>query len=320
MCGGSGDLTRLELVVDGRVVRRACGDGGTVLKWSSWDLAELMGQSAVLCAVDEDTHGHLCLGHVVLTDAPVPPTPMADITRWADHGRDFYAPITFSNLRDDRVVWLGWMSNWDYAREVPTHPWRGQQSLARQLDLVSTPRGLRLRQRVVQEMQACVAPDPVVRVVQADAQTAAEALAAKAPSGRYWRSRLVVAADGLSEPIGLELFKGMNEAVRVGFDPATGSFFIDRVARRAAFAGYTERHIAQRLRDDPQISMEIWTDGSTVELFADGGIVVISDLVYSGADATAVTLFHGAENPKVETLELHRLTTELNAKQDNPCF
>ena len=104
----------------------------------------------------------------------------ADITLWADHGRDFYAPITFSNLPDGRVLWMGWMSNWDYARELPTQPWRGQQSGVRELSLVTTPRGLRLRQRMAAEMLALVEPMAWVQVCQQAATQVAAALAAGA--------------------------------------------------------------------------------------------------------------------------------------------
>jgi len=83
------------------------------------------------------------------------------------------------------------------------------------------------------------------------------------------------------------------------------SFFVDRRTSTPAFAGQSERHDAPRLLDGPEITLEIWVDGSTVELFADGGTVVISDLVYPEPGATGVALFHGAENPPGCSLDLH---------------
>ncbi len=312
--GGRTYLTRLELLVDNQVVHHASGDDTEVLKWKSWDVSALMGRQAVLRAVDEVSTGwgHLLIDHIVMTDAAVAQPPIADITLWADHGRDFYAPITFANMPDGRVVWLGWMSNWDYARVLPTQPWRGQQSSVRELDLVTTPRGLRLCQRMVDEVHALVHPDALLSVGEINSAAAAQALAAQAPSGRQWFVRLVVPVAGLRAPIGLEVFKGIGQTARVGFDPARRTFFIDRTTRTPEFAGQSERHDATRVLDDATISIEVWTDGSTIELLADGGTVVITDLVYADPAATGVALFHGPENPPLQSLQLFAVRSVLH--------
>ena len=54
-------------------------------------------------------------------------------TRWLDFGRDNYAGVTFSNAPDEKRIFLGWMSNWEYATKIPTHPWRSAMTLPREL-------------------------------------------------------------------------------------------------------------------------------------------------------------------------------------------
>jgi len=56
---------------------------------------------------------------------------------WLDYGRDNYAGVTWSNIpeSDDRKLFIGWMSNWDYARDVPTYAWRSSMTIARSLKL-----------------------------------------------------------------------------------------------------------------------------------------------------------------------------------------
>jgi fructan beta-fructosidase len=56
-----------------------------------------------------------------------------DRVRWADFGRDFYAAVTWSNLPEP--TWIGWMSNWQYANQVPTEPFRSIMSIPRKLGL-----------------------------------------------------------------------------------------------------------------------------------------------------------------------------------------
>ena len=52
-------------------------------------------------------------------------------TRWADYGSDFYAAVSWNGVprSDGRRVWIGWMSNWTYAQDVPTSPWRSATRL-----------------------------------------------------------------------------------------------------------------------------------------------------------------------------------------------
>lgn len=315
IAGSNNPLTRLELHVDGQVVCQTQGHGGSAMQWHTWDVSAWQGREAHVRAVDEAVDGCLLLDHIVLCNAPVQPAPLAEIALWADHGRDFYAPITFANMPDGRVIWLGWMSNWDYARQVPTAPWRGQFSGVRELDLVPTPRGLRLRQRPVQEMLALRSTPAWVDVQAQDANLAVRSVGDAVPESRQLMARLELAVPGLSAPIGFELFRGADHAVSVGYDPATRTFFIDRRTASPLFAGHSERHDAARLLDEPQLSLEVWIDGSTVELFADGGTVVISDLVFPSPQAMACTLFHGPENPLITRMVVNAVRATVHVQQ-----
>jgi hypothetical protein len=314
LAGGATRRTRLELQFDGRVVHEACGQGDGVLRWASWDVSALLGRQAVLRAVDEatETGGYLLLDHIVMTDEPVHPPSVTDITLWADHGRDFYAPICFGNVPDGRVLWMGWMSNWDYARQLPSKPWRGQMSGVRELDLVEAHDGLRLRQRVAREMEALLESPALAEATAITAAQAAALLTQSALSSRHLMARLEVLVQGLNSPVGLEVFKSPHEAVRVGFDPQRKTFFVDRRTTSPSFVGQSERHDALRLVNAPRVLIEIWIDGSTIEMFADGGTVVISDLAYPRPEATCVGMFHGPENPMITRLTVHTVRATMH--------
>lgn len=306
IAGGRGHATRVELLVGGRVLQQASGDDTEILKWVSWDVATLVGLGAQLRVVDEATGawGHISVDHFVMTDRPIHQPSNAEITLWADHGRDFYAPITFANMPAGRVVWLGWMSNWDYARVVPTRPWRGQQSLPRELSLAATPRGLRLCQAVVEEAKALVNPTPVQRATDAPASQVAAMLAGGPAVGLQLLLKLRLSRATVGEAVGVELFKGRDGAIKVGFDPASESFFVDRTTASPEFAGQSERHTAPRVLTSDELSLEIWVDGSTLEVFADYGLVAISDLVYCDPADVGLGFFHGAEDPRIGLLEV----------------
>ena len=58
-----------------------------------------------------------------------------EVTKWMDYGKDHYATVTFDNAPDGRLVAMAWMSNWQYANQVPTMQFRSANSVPRDLDL-----------------------------------------------------------------------------------------------------------------------------------------------------------------------------------------
>ena len=62
-------------------------------------------------------------------------------TKWLDYGKDHYATVTWHNAPDNRCVAIGWMSNWQYANQLPTVAFRSQNTIARDLSLFTDDAG-----------------------------------------------------------------------------------------------------------------------------------------------------------------------------------
>ncbi|MCO5291172.1 MAG: glycoside hydrolase family 32 protein [Chitinophagaceae bacterium] len=60
-------------------------------------------------------------------------------TLWMDYGTDNYAGVTYNNIptSDGRRILIGWMSNWNYAQNVPTTTWRSTMTIPRKLSLAN---------------------------------------------------------------------------------------------------------------------------------------------------------------------------------------
>lgn len=58
-----------------------------------------------------------------------------EVTKWMDYGKDHYATVTFDNAPEGRHVAIAWMSNWQYANQVPTKQYRAGNSIPRDLGL-----------------------------------------------------------------------------------------------------------------------------------------------------------------------------------------
>ena len=55
--------------------------------------------------------------------------------KWIDLGRDNYAGVTYNNTPNQERIFIGWMSNWDYAQDTPTEKWRSAMTVPRTLTL-----------------------------------------------------------------------------------------------------------------------------------------------------------------------------------------
>jgi sucrose-6-phosphate hydrolase SacC (GH32 family) len=103
-------------------------------------------------------------------------TPADPRARWADAGPDFYAAQSWTGA--EPPVWVGWLSNWAYASELPSDGWRGTLSIPRVLSLAADGDGYRLVQTPV-ETGAAMGAAPVMagpRTLDADERLALPAL------------------------------------------------------------------------------------------------------------------------------------------------
>jgi fructan beta-fructosidase len=76
------------------------------------------------------------------------------VTRWIDYGPDNYAGVTWSNIpqSDGRRLFLGWMSNWQYANVVPTEAWRSANTVPREVSLNKKVTGYELKFKPAREL------------------------------------------------------------------------------------------------------------------------------------------------------------------------
>lgn len=186
--------------------------------------------------------------------------------RWADHGKDFYAALTWNDL-PDRRVWIAWMNNWQYAKEVPTPGQRGLMSLPRELHVMHSQSGPLLAQRPIPELISLRKQHSQLAPVNALRQGQAHEFQLQWPSHEHAR----VEVDFCSAA-GLEC--------RVTLDGSALTVSRPEAAHTAALPGFAGQHRAPLPCGGPQQRLHLFLDACTIEVFADGGCSVISDLLY----------------------------------------
>ena len=115
--------------------------------------------------------------------------------------------------------------------------------------------------------------------------------------------------DESREDIGLELSNDVGEKLRIGYSAADKQFYIDRTKLKNTefskdFAGI---HTALRISTGKQVKLHVYIDRSSVEVFADDGTVVLTDLFYPAKDFSAVQLFRQSEQTKILQANMYSL-------------
>ena len=181
-----------------------------------------------------------------------------EVTKWMDYGKDHYATVSFSNAPDGRIVVLPWMSNWQYANQVPTQQFRSANGLPRDLGLYSYNG----------EDYVSVKPSPEVF-----------AAFEKKPSGRL-QPAAYIEVTNIKSNASIVLSNDKGERVTMVYDGKNSTFSMDRTE-----SGVTDFHSDFKAKTVAPTngvikSMQIFIDRCSIEAFDTEGKVAMTNLVF----------------------------------------
>ena len=181
-----------------------------------------------------------------------------EVTKWMDYGKDHYATVSFSNAPDGRIVVLPWMSNWQYANQVPTQQFRSANGLPRDLGLYSNNG----------EDYVSVKPSPEVF-----------AAFEKKPSGRL-QPAAYIEVTNIKSNASIVLSNDKGERVTMVYDGKNATFSMDRTE-----SGVTDFHSDFKAKTVAPTngvikSMQIFIDRCSIEAFDTEGKVAMTNLVF----------------------------------------
>jgi fructan beta-fructosidase len=207
---------------------------------------------------------------------------------WIDEGKDNYATVTWFGAPDNRRISIGWMSNWEYANKVPTGLWRSATTLPRELSLKTTEKGIRLFQKPVKEQE-------ILRgeTTQIAAQIVSEIYDLKPTSPTNEIMLTFDLSKTTAQDLGVVLSNSKGEKVLIGYEKPTNRFYIDRTegSKKDFDKGFAGRHYATRTATDNILKMNLHIDVASVELFADDGVTVMSDIFFPNEDFNQAAIF-----------------------------
>jgi len=228
---------------------------------------------------------------------------------WADYGKDFYASTSFSDVPAtySRRIWIGWLSNWEYAAKVPTSPWRGVQSIPRTLTLKRFSQGIRLVQAPVKEL-AEIRQSRFI-ILGKDAATADVPLLARRI--RNDAQEITVEIDaGTSAEAGLRVREGKDQSTTIGVDWGKQEVYVDRThSGDVSFdQNFPGRQTGPLLPSGgKQVKLHVFVDRSSVEVFVNDGATVFSDAIFPSRESQAVEVYSKNGNARIVKLEIWNL-------------
>jgi fructan beta-fructosidase len=233
----------------------------------------------------------------------------AETVLWVDNGADFYAAQAWNGAPGGRSVWLGWMNNWAYAQNTPSSSFRGSFSLPRQLALVTTPQGIRLQQKPIAELQALRGPAWQLPAQPLPAGT----LPLNGISEQTLEIMVEFALDVPSaDRFGFRVKTGEGDyaaiAYAVGYDVKAHQLFVDRsgvgeMSIKPPFAGIHSANLEPDAKST--LSLHIFVDRSSVEVFANNGQIVITDQIFPASIGQTMELFSEGGQVKLKSLTIY---------------
>jgi len=163
---------------------------------------------------------------------------------------------------------LGWMDNWQYASKLPTSPWRGQMTIPREITLKTFPDGIRLVQKPAGIFDKAGKPT------------------SSTPNARSFEMTAVLGI-GSAREAGWKLDFGNDAFVLIGYNATRHEVFVDRIhSGLVAFSrDFPVRVSAPRPQIGSALDFRVLIDRNSVELFAAGGRVTLTNFVFPPSTA-----------------------------------
>ncbi|MDO6519538.1 glycoside hydrolase family 32 protein [Zobellia uliginosa] len=228
---------------------------------------------------------------------------------WVDHGRDNYAGVTWSNVTtaDGGKLFIGWMSNWLYANEVPTEKWRSSNTVARELGLIKGTDTYRLVSKPVKELEnyrAKKVADRAIPIRGKAVLTTTETISLSKTEINFSISELVQAKYTFS------LSNKQGDSLTFGYDAKINKYFInrDKSGKTDFSPKFSDRlSTAPRTARTKEWTGKILLDKTSIELFYDDGQTVMTEIFFPHAPFETLSITSDQDNFTLDALEIHEL-------------
>jgi len=226
---------------------------------------------------------------------------------WIDYGRDNYAGVTWSNISksDGRRLFLGWMSNWDYAQKVPTLNFRSATTTPRELSLGMNGGHLIVKSFPVKEMNTIRGASKTYpnQVVEKEAT-----LSGLLPKNKGTYEVVMTLKPIHSSTFGFELKNTKGEQLKFTFDLKSNKLSIDRdKSGKIDFNDKFKSGTSAPIVTKGSYNIRLLVDKASAEIFIDNGEIVMSSIFFPTEIMNSMTFFSSEGKLTAENITIYNI-------------
>lgn len=226
-------------------------------------------------------------------------------TKWMDWGKDNYATVTWNNAPDGRCIALGWMSNWQYANNVPTRQYRSANTLARDLTLYREGQELYLKSTPSSEVKK--ARGKKVSIPSFKVSEKHEMVNLFEEKQGAYEVEIVIQNAGASK-IAFCLLNDKGEKVSMYYDLNRKQFVMDRSeSGKVDFSKDFPAVTVAPVNVDKELTLRLFVDRSSIEAFGEDGKFVMTNLVFPSQPYVKMCFEADKNGYAVKTLNVYKL-------------
>lgn len=228
-------------------------------------------------------------------------------TKWLDYGKDHYATVSFSDAPAGRRTVIGWMSNWQYAPEVPTTQFRSANTLPREMGLFRDTDG---------QLYVSSAPSPETEALRA-ATVKSVSKATLGSKPRHYTipelCEITMNVDAAkADAVMIELSNIQGEHVTMTYVPAKDELSFDR--RESGITDFSQDFpavtVAPAHSGGKPLGLRIFVDRSSIEVFGRDGRFAMTNLVFPNAPYTVMTVTAAGGKATLSDLRIYNINPE----------
>ena len=231
---------------------------------------------------------------------------------WLDYGRDNYAGVTWSNIpkKDGRKLFIGWMSNWEYARDVPTETWRSAMTIPRELKLKKNEKEFVLSSAPVSELSKYVSKTIVKETLTVNNQKTIITQSEIDLS----RVRIQLEMNHLkSDKYDFTFQNSFGDRLSFGIDNIKKQYYLNRQnSGKVTFSDKFANTISKAPIKNPSnmLKIEVLVDKTSIEVFYNDGETIMTEIFFPNKsfEAFSINTTDAAlilENIKIEEFQLN---------------
>ena len=228
-------------------------------------------------------------------------------TKWMDFGKDHYATVSWSDAPDGRRTVIGWMSNWQYATEVPTLQYRSANTLPREMGLFEE-KG---------QYYVSSTPSPELTALRGDLTHQAKRVSV---GNKPHNITLPRANDGICEilmevdargadSLVMTFSNKAKEEVKLIYHVYKSELSFDRT--RSGLVDFSQDFpavtVAPTFSSKGKVKLRLFIDRSSMELFEQDGRFAMTNLVFPTSPYTTLSLESAGGKAKVTNLQVYSI-------------